>query len=328
MKQCVKCILNDNIPSVTIGENGLCNYCASEKKHRVRPLNEDRLLEITKGGDKPYQVLLAYSGGKDSSYTLKLLREKYGFSVLAVTFDNGFMSERCAKNIRTVTSVLGVDHITIRYAFPDMCRLFSRASKSDDIFPVKALERASAICIACISLVKAVMYREAILREIPIICFGWTPGQIGLANPLIKLDYQMILANQQQISRGILSLLGERFGRFFIDPQWLRRNRDHIPYLYYPFVMNEYDEEKIIRSIQAIGWEMEQETDANSTNCLLNTYANHIHMNRFGYHPYCMELASLVRQGIIERDEALEKIRNAGSLSNVERIGGILSRYG
>lgn len=327
MKLCTKCILNDNIPSVTIDVNGLCNYCAREKQRRVKPKNEDELMRIIKSSsDKPYQILLAYSGGKDSTYTLKLLREKYGFSVLAVTFDNGFMSERCAKNIKTITAVLGVDHITIRYAYPDMCRLFNRASRSD-IFPIKAMERASTICISCISLVKSIMYQEAIQRGIPIVCFGWTPGQIGLTNPLMKLDYKMIIVNERQIRDKILALMGEGFSRFFMDPEWLKRNRDNIPYLYYPFVNNEYDEETIIRSIQAIGWEMEEETDANSTNCLLNTYANYVHMDRFGYHPYCMEMANLVRQGFIKRDAALQKISNVGSMSNVEKIGGILSRY-
>ncbi|NLO39198.1 MAG: hypothetical protein GX115_06985 [Ruminiclostridium sp.] len=327
MKICKKCILNDNIPSVKIGENGLCNYCVNEKKQRIRPENEDELMKvIAANSDKPYQVILAYSGGKDSSYTLKLLREKYKFQVLTVTFDNGFMSERCLKNIKTVTAVLGTDNIIIRYAYPEMCRLFNRASQSE-LFPVKAMERASTICISCISLVKSIMYREAIQRGIPIICFGWTPGQIGITNPLLKLDYQMILANERQIRDKILAMMGDGFSRFFLDPDWLAANKENIPYLYYPFVNNEYDEEHIIRSIQAIGWEMEEETDSNSTNCLLNTYANFVHQDRFGYHPYCMEMANMVRQGLIKRETALRKISNIGSIQNVRKISNILSQY-
>ena len=327
MKLCKKCILNDNIPSVTINENGLCNYCAGEKNHRAKPENEDEFLSVAESvRDRPYQVLLAYSGGKDSSYTLKLLREKYHLSVLTVTFDNGFMSDRCLKNIRTVTAVLGADNVMIRYAFPDMCRLFNRASKSD-LFPVKAMERASTICISCISLVKSIMYREAVQRRIPIICFGWTPGQIGMTNPLMKLDYKMILANEKQIRDKILAMMGEDFNRFFTNPEWLKENKDSIPYLYYPFVSNEYDEEVIVRSIQAIGWEMEEETDSNSTNCLLNTYANFVHQDRFGFHPYCMEMANMVRQGLIKRESALRKISNTGSIQNFRKISGILSQY-
>ena len=90
---------------------------------------------------------------------------------------------------------------------------------------------------------------------------------------------------------------------------------------------NEYDEEHIIRSIQAIGWEMEEETDSNSTNCLLNTYANFVHQDRFGYHPYCMEMANMVRQGLIKRETALRKISNIGSIQNVRKISNILSQY-
>lgn len=67
-----------------------------------------------------YDALLCFSGGKDSTYTLWLLRKKLGLRVLAVTFDNGFLPEQTFKNI----------------------------------FSPNTLMRASSICIACISIVK------------------------------------------------------------------------------------------------------------------------------------------------------------------------------
>ena len=47
---------------------------------------------------------------------------------------------------------------------------------------------------------------------------------------------------------------------------------------------------------------------ANSTNCLLNSYAINVHLEQSGFHPYVAELAGLVREGRMSREEALERI--------------------
>ena len=49
---------------------------------------------------------MAYSGGKDSSYTLKLLRERYDLKILAFTLDNHFVSPVAWKNIDAITDIL------------------------------------------------------------------------------------------------------------------------------------------------------------------------------------------------------------------------------
>ena len=56
-----------------------------------------------------YDVLVAYSGGKDSTYTLDVLVNKYNLRVLALTFDNTFISPRAEENIRNVCGALGAD---------------------------------------------------------------------------------------------------------------------------------------------------------------------------------------------------------------------------
>ena len=61
------------------------------------------ILEASRGTGA-YDAIVAFSGGKDSSYTLKLLVEDYGLNCLAVTIDNGFISEGAFKNCRTITA--------------------------------------------------------------------------------------------------------------------------------------------------------------------------------------------------------------------------------
>jgi len=42
----------------------------------------------------------------------------------------------------------------------------------------------------------------------------------------------------------------------------------------------------------------------------LNTFNNYVHEEVFGYNPYEMELSHLIREGLMTRSEALEKIND------------------
>ena len=76
---------------------------------------------------------------------------------------------------------------------------------------------------------------------------------------------------------------------------------------------------------QEIGWEKPIDTDANSTNCLLNAFANQVHKDQYGYHPYVWELANMVRIGSMDRQFAIEKIETS---ENPEIIQFARSRLG
>lgn len=332
MKVCRKCTLNDNIFSVHINDEGVCNYCLQSNKSNHILIEEyvEKEKQLLEAFDKyknlPYQVLLAYSGGKDSSFTLYKLREKYHVSVLAVTFDNGFLTEQCRQNIHKVTANLGVDSITIKPSFSNLAKVFNLAA-SKEIYPKKSLERASSICTACIGIVKSIAYQEAILRKIPFVCFGWTPGQVHVKSPIMRLDYRMILANQKQIQEPIVKNLGDEYKKYFIDPEWIEAQKEYVPYLAYPLVFSNYNEEEILDTIKSIGWKKPQDTDMNSTNCLLNSYANSIHARDYGYNPYSLEIASLVRKGFLSREEGLKRLSMPGEDSVINYVKNELDNY-
>jgi PP-loop superfamily ATP-utilizing enzyme len=288
---------------------------------------ETQLMEaFDKHRDLPYQVLLAYSGGKDSTYTLYKLREKFNISVLAITFDNGFITEQCRQNIHAATSRLDVDSITIKVSFSKLAKVFNLAA-TKEIYPKKSLERASSICTACIGIVKSTVYKEAILRKIPFICFGWTPGQVHVKSPLIRLDYRMVLANQKQIQEPLVKNLGDEYKKYFIDPEWIEAQKEHVPCLAYPLAFSQYNEKEILDTIKSIGWKKPQDTDTNSTNCLLNSYANAIHARDYGYNPYSLEIANLVREGFLSREEGLKKLLVSGEESVIKHVKNELDKY-
>lgn len=333
MKVCKNCTLNDNIFSVRINEDRLCNYCLQTNKNNNNVSTQEyaekekQLAEaFDKYKDLPYQVVLAYSGGKDSTFTLYKLREKYNVSVLAVTFDNGFLTEQSRQNIHEATANLGVDSITIKPSFSKLAKVFNIAA-SKEIYPKKALERASSICTACIGIVKSTVYKEAILRKIPFVCFGWTPGQAQVKDPIMRLDYRMILAYQRQILNPIVKYLGDEYKKYFIDPDWIEAQKEYIPYLAYPLVFSNYNEDEILDTIKSIGWMRPENTDMNSTNCLLNSYANYIHSRDYGYNPYSLEIANLVREGFMTREEGLKKLAAPGEDLVINYVKNELDKY-
>jgi hypothetical protein len=65
----------------------------------------------------------------------------------------------------------------------------------------------------------------------------------------------------------------------------------------------------------------------NSTNCLLNSYANSIHIRDYGYNPYSLEIANLVREGFLSREEGLEKLAESGEETVINYVKNELDKY-
>ena len=80
------------------------------------------------------------------------------------------------------------------------------------------------------------------------------------------------------------------------------------PFNVHPLAFLPYNEDKIIERIKSLGWVKPDDTDPNSSNCLLNAFANQIHRRRYKFHPYVWEIANMVREGVMSRQEGLEKI--------------------
>lgn len=321
MHTCERCLLQDNIPTVHIDGSGVCNYCTGADGRQGTAVAEDEgiIALLDRYKNRKYQVIMAYSGGKDSTYTLKLMKEKYHASILAVTFNNGFLSDTSLRNISRVTDRLGVDSLVLKYPADKLLRLFKFVD-SGTVFPPLTLVRASAICNMCILLIKNLIYHEAILREIPIICFGWTPGQTETAKPILRLAYPMVAKAFGHIKSALAVEFGQEYDGYFLDREFIERHEAQLPYLYYPFVTNAYCEEEILSDIQALGWTQPENTDGNSSNCLLNSFANQRHMERFGYHPYNFEISNMVRSGYMTKaagEKKLENIRDDATFAQV-----------
>ena len=114
MKYCIKCILPNTRPNLTLNSDGLCNACETHSnKIEIDWKNrEGMLLKIIKNAkhrSNGYDCVIPVSGGKDSTWqVIKCL--EYGLNPLAVTWKAPSRTKIGIKNLENLIS-LGVDHI-------------------------------------------------------------------------------------------------------------------------------------------------------------------------------------------------------------------------
>ncbi len=314
---CVRCVLPDTFPGVKLDEHGVCNHCQRHhwddtENARVREELRARFAALADEirPREGYHVLLAYSGGKDSTYTMWLLREIYNLRVLAVTIDNGFISPQAFTNINRAVEQLGVDLLTVKPSLPLLSRVFKKVI-GDSPYPTKALERASSACNACIAFVKNSVWRVSLEKNIPIIAYGWSPGQAPTRAALQQMRLPLMRQMHDTRSAPLIAIAGDEMSPFTV-PEALFLGEREAPYNVNPLAFHDYAEDEVIARIRELGWERPKDTDGNSSNCRLNAYAIRQHVAQLGFHPYAFEVASLVRVGATTREAGFASLADYG----------------
>ncbi len=321
MIRCVKCILPESFPGITFDSEGICSVCTifNEQKQHIPSLEKlktkfDQLVSENKSDDSKYNALVAFSGGKDSTYLVYKLKETYGLNILAFTFDNGFISESTFTNMRTVMERLAVDHIIFKPRHDLIKRIFS-TSASDDIYPTSLLKFGSSICISCIRMVNNLSLKTAIEKNIPMVMLGNSPGQlIQSENEIIYQDNRI----PYELKKGLFKPLADKVGDE-VYQYLLLDKKDYqtkpFPHTINPFPIIGYDETAIYKTISELGWRRPEDVDPNSSNCQLNSLGIVKHKEKLNFHPYDYEMSMLVRLGKISREEALRRVEDPDNIT-------------
>lgn len=324
MKLCATCVLPENFPSVRLDSEGVCNYCRAylngprreEDRHRYR-LKFTELIR-QKQGRGEYDVIVAYSGGKDSTYTLDLLKNGYGLKTLALTFDNGFVSPYAFENIGRVVEALGIDHLIFKPDFTILRKVFAACARMNP-YSFKSLERASAICTACMNFVKAAIMKTALEKHTPFIGYGWSPGQAPIQSSVMKMSPSFVRAAQNAACDSLRRIIGDQADGYFLRDSDFEK-AELFPYSVHPLAFEPYEEEAIYGRIRELGWVPPEDTDPNSTNCVMNAFAVHAHRQQYRFHPYAFEVSGLVRAGVMPRSEAIKRLYTPDNESVIAEV--------
>ncbi|MCK9614474.1 MAG: hypothetical protein M0R48_03100 [Candidatus Omnitrophica bacterium] len=326
IKRCKRCGLPSAYPGILLNANKTCNYCSYFDLYKdreiiiKRQLKEDftRIINNVKRKNNKYDCIVAYSGGKDSSFLLSFLKKKFKLKILAHTLDHSFTSAQAFVNIKKITKALKIDSKITKPDIRVMKELFRFALTENIPYPKEILAMMSQVCAVCWGMVFGTTIHLATQLKIPLMCIGFTPGQypsISLEN-FLKVESCLFLSKKvykddpmdviKILTDPIIEKFGEKVRKYYFRSQYIP-NDLFVPKILLPFhVLIDYDEKTILKEITNLGWIKPSDTDSCSTNCLINTLSSYITVNKNGYHPYIGELSQLVREGKIKREEAIE----------------------
>ncbi len=115
---CKKCLMPNTRPRIEFDADGICNAChTAARKDDVdwdaRRAEFLQLIETHRNHDGPYDCVVPWSGGKDSSAIAWRLKFEFGLNPLLVTF-SPLMPDPVAHHNREEMIKLGFDHIMVR----------------------------------------------------------------------------------------------------------------------------------------------------------------------------------------------------------------------
>jgi asparagine synthetase B (glutamine-hydrolysing) len=126
LKRCTKCILPESYPFMRFDANGVCTYCRRWKKVSVKGEDALRaLVEPYRSKDGSPDVIVAFSGGRDSAYGLHYVKRVLKMNPVAFTYDWGMVTDLARRNQARLCGKLGVEHI-VRSADIQQKRRFVR----------------------------------------------------------------------------------------------------------------------------------------------------------------------------------------------------------
>lgn len=119
LKRCSHCILPETFPFIEFDSNGVCNYCKAYKP-KYRGIDAEsakqsflQTIEKYRGTGKEPNVLVPFSGGRDSCYGLHLIKKEFDFNPITFTYDWGMVTDLARRNIARLCGSLGVQNILV-----------------------------------------------------------------------------------------------------------------------------------------------------------------------------------------------------------------------
>lgn len=306
MARCKNCLIPDIVPGVTISNEGLCNFCltdrqlfddtAEEQARQTREADLEQALQDCRG-QAEYDCLVPLSGGKDSIYLLYRLKQDYGLKVLAFTVDVN-LPDLAWESIRQALDKLDIDHIVYRPPASFYRKLFRYLLQNQE-------ERGAVYTVSYIyaPLFEGDALQLATAKGIPLVLAGYSPGQ---PEPE-RMQYEFSRTLIEQVDwtppglreSGVFS--DDELRRFY-DPRRFAPGTP-LPRYLAPFHAWPYNQETIMRRVVDLGLvATSKHANPIHSNYPINWLLMYSDLHHFGYNPYVPEFSALIRQGKASRN--------------------------
>lgn len=327
LRRCSCCVLPETFPFIEFDAKGVCNYCRSYKPRyagmhptETRKAFIQSLEKYRRSGKEP-DVLVPFSGGRDSSYGLHLIHEEFGLRPVTFTYDWGMVTDLARRNVARMCGQLGIQNILvsadIKAKRDNIRKNVSAWLKQPDLGMVPLFMAGDKHFFRVVNELK---------RQTGIALDLWC------ANPLENTDFKSGFCGVRPdfdksrvdyLSMGRKAQLAAYYGtRFLTNPGYLNASlvdtfgaflayyfepRRDFYFIFDHFIWNEDEVNKTLLS--KYDWELSP--DSPSTWRIGDGTApfyNYIYMTARGFSEFDTFRSNQIREGMITRERALESI--------------------
>ena len=327
LRRCSRCILPESYPFMEFDADGVCTYCRRWRPIQVK--GEEALLraiEPYRSRDGSPDVIVAFSGGRDSTYGLHYVKNVLKMHPVAFTYDWGMVTDLARRNQARICGKLGVEHILRSANIPNKRRYIRKNIeawlKKPDLGMVTLFTAGDK---------QFYHYARQLRKEtgikLVIFCTGNmiedTPYKTGLCG-ILEDDHEMTLTGLS--FRNEMALLWYYARNYLRNPAYFNESiwdtlwafwctfvqKDDFLYLYHYVPWNEGEIVGTIR--REYDWEVA--TDTKSTWRIGDGSAawyNYIYQTIAGWSEDEVMLSNMIRERHLTREEAFAKAAEYGA---------------
>lgn len=338
--KCKRCGIPEAMPGITL-KDGLCSFCRGERQmpNIYEPLGMDALREYCDSVLKEhpagkYEAVVAFSGGRDSTYMLYQVCKGLKLKTLAVAIVNDFVPETTRQNIERTAAYLGADLRVLDN--PELNKCSRQCIKDWTEKPSAGPAMLASFCTGCrLNVTKTI---PQVAREVgaPLMFTGHTPHEYAS----YKTD---ILSLDPDHPSGIGKICG--FAKEIIkNPRYLRhpgailtqgkeflgfnKYKEELPIIVKPFVQYlRWTEEEMEQILKEVGFSSGDFTGTRRSDCYIAPLRQYLYFRQLGYCDAHCYYPHLVRIGKMTLEEAEQKIAEETEF-DPDFIAEILEKFG
>jgi hypothetical protein len=320
VKRCTRCILPETYPGIRFDKKGRCSVCSSWNKRRQGQAKKtksdlDHIIQQFKGRTSKYDAIVGLSGGKDSSYVAYYLKKEYDLKILGMNYDIGYRSEYASENLETLCDRLDIDLITYRPNRALLKTLFAHF-----------LRKRGEFCSVCNNLGyligASLSWREKL-------CLGFSPLMVGGWSKAYEFQHGVSVTSMEYFFENLSpELLEDLLAQPFIEEKVVRRfmhlqdprqaqigteQHEQLGEYAMHFVQLpdyvEWNLREIPRILSSeLGWRHPPDVHESHFDCMLFPIKEYLKFKKYGLTQETIKNSVLIREGIMTRKEALERI--------------------
>lgn len=335
---CKNCVNDDSVVGISFNKDNLCSYCEEYYLHEKELCDYENLEKLwidrvnLYKGKGPYDAIVGISGGKDSTYVLYNLINKYKLKVLAITIDNGFLNSWSKDRINSLVKDLNVDHQYIEYPKEILSELYKLSIKST-----------GAICTGCSCMIYMASVQLASKLGVPMVVHGRSRSQMlkNLSfNKINDISLPFLLsalkpANTKALEltyKSIFETINSSFPKEFVCKleDYFPKFPDGKPVEFAPyFLYHKYNELEMVNFLEKnMDWKRPNDYQVLSHyDCDAHDGCSYLYEIAES-HPHIMtELSFSIREGSMSRHEGLKRLHEENFTKIPQKSMDSISKY-